>query len=421
MSNAQQGTNYVLPGGTSLSAIVPILYERRDRVAREQIGLITAATRDATEDQAALGQVVRSPVTMPATPTDIVPSNVSPYSGGQTIEYKDLVIANSKSVPVQWTGEEQRAVGGQYEKILGDQFEQSFRGVGNLIEASLVSTMIAGTFTSTINATSSVNYGGASRAYGTAGTTPFGWSNSDYSAGMKAFGQLHLILDNNGTPEADRRLVLSQAAFANIRALPNLYKANEAGTDQMLREGIALQVEGFKFHKSNQLDKNKHLAGTGTGYLSDGTGAVTPSTYQVGETSIKLKTGTGTVLAGDVVSFAGDTNLYVVGSGVSAPGTITLAQPGLQQTLADGVAMTITSTFTANFALNPAALILAARMPIMPAGGDAASDVAAVYDPVSGLTYQIAEYRQYRQIHYETGAAWGSLANKSEFAALLLG
>ena len=68
MSNAQQGTNYVLPGGTSLSAIVPILYERRDRVAREQIGLITAATRDATEDQAALGQVVRSPVTMPATP-----------------------------------------------------------------------------------------------------------------------------------------------------------------------------------------------------------------------------------------------------------------------------------------------------------------------------------------------------------------
>lgn len=404
MSNIQGGTNYAGAGATTLSALIPIIYEARDRVAREQVGLITAATRDASESQAAVGQTVRSPVTQPTSLTAIQPSNVVPNSGGQTLLYKDLTISNSYAAPIQWTGEEQRAIGANYDWVIRDQFTQAFRALDNTIEASLVSTMMNG---------------GCSRAFGSAGTAPFN-TVGDFSD----FANGHLILDQNGAPADDRHIVLGFQGYANLTAKQSsLWKANEAGTDEFLRKGILNEVLNLKFHKSAQIDRNGHTAGTGAAtYKSDGTGSVGGSAYAIGETVIKLKTGSGTVLAGDVVSFAGDTNKYVVVSGAAAAGdSITIAAPGLQAPLADNVTMTVGSAFKANFVMHPTALMLAVRAPIMPVGGDAASAVEMVFDEVSGISYQVAEYKVYRQVHYEIGAAWGSLANKPEFAALLMG
>ena len=400
MANSQLGTNYA-GAGTSLAALIPIIYEARDEVAREQIGLITAASRDASEDTAALGQIVRSPVTGAVSSVQIAPGAYAPSSGGQTIQYKDLTISNAKAVPLQWTGEEQKAVGALLPTIIGDQFKQAFRSISNEIEASLVSTLISG----------------ASRAVGTAGTSPFN-TVGDFSD----FANAHLTLDNNGCPIDDRHFVMGFKAYANmIGKQSSLWKANEAGTDDLLRRGILNEVMGFKFHKSAQLDKNSHTKGTGAAYASVGTGAANGTVYQVGETAITLGTGTGTVLAGDVVTFAGDTHEYVVAVGVAAPGVITLAAPGLQQTLADAVALTIGASYTPNFVLDPAALMLATRMPLMPASGDGASDRVTIGDPVSGISFEVVQYKQYRQIHTEIGAAWGSLANKPEFAAIVMG
>jgi len=78
--------------------------------------------------------------------------------------------------------------------------------------------------------------------------------------------------------------------------------------------------------------------GTGSAYVVDN-----GSGYAVGEVSITLKTGSGTILAGDIVTFTGDANKYLVKTGIAAPGAITLEAPGLQASLADGVALTIGS------------------------------------------------------------------------------
>lgn len=40
---------------------------------------------------------------------------------------------------------------------------------------------------------------------------------------------------------------------------------------------------------------------------------------------------------------------------------------------------------------------------------------------LSGITYQVALYRQYRQVRYEVGLSWGVAAVKSAHSALLLG
>ena len=143
--------------------------------------------------------------------------------------------------------------------------------------------------------------------------------------------------------------------------------------------------------------------------------------HAIGVTSLVVKTGTGTILLGDVLSLQSDTNKYVVTTGVAAAGTVVLGAPGLRVASVDGKTVTINAAYTANMAFARSAIWLATRTPAMPEGGDAADDVIAVTDPVSGIAFQIAMYRQYRRVAYEVGLAWGVKATKAEHIAILLG
>lgn len=61
------------------------------------------------------------------------------------------------------------------------------------------------------------------------------------------------------------------------------------------------------------------------------------------------------------------------------------------------------------------------RTPAMPEGGDNADDVMNVTDLISGITFQIALYRQYRQVRYEVGLAWGVSSVKPAHGCSILG
>ena len=92
-----------------------------------------------------------------------------------------------------------------------------------------------------------------------------------------------------------------------------------------------------------------------------------------------------------------------------------------RQDLADDTAITVVGAFTANMAFDRNAFLLASRTPAMPEGGDNADDVMNVTDPISGITFQIALYRQYRQVRYEVGLAWGVSSVKPAHGCLILG
>lgn len=379
----------------TLTGLIPTLYHGLNVVSRELVGMIPAVSMDATTERAAVNQTVRSPIGVAGALEDITPGVNPAASGSTTVDYIDMTITKAKAVPILWTGEEQLAVGptGQYNKILADQFEDAFRKLTNAIEADLAVAA----------------YQAASRAYGTAGTAPFGTANdlSDTAGILK-------ILEDNGAPTSDLQLVLNSAAIANLRGKQSvLFKVNEAGSNDMLRNGMTDRLQKFALRNSGQIVQ--HVKGTGTSYVTN-----LGSTLAVGDRAVAVDTGSGTILAGDVVVMQGDTNKYVVNSALSG-GSLSIGRPGLRAALADGQTVTVGNSFTPNIAFARSAVKLAVRAPALPKGGDSADDRMTVVDPFSGLSFEVSVYRQYRQVKIEVAAAWGVKGHNSEHIALLLG
>jgi len=375
----------------TLTGLIPMLYDALDIVSRELVGFIGAVGRDSRADSVALNQVVRVPIVPTATTNDIVPGPQPQNDGDVNVDFVDLTIRKSKYSPVRWSGEEELALkaGGQRAKIVLDQYAQAMRALVNEVEADVADCA----------------FKNASRAYGTAGTTPFASAHGDLAQVLK-------ILKDNGCPETDLQCILNTASGANMRSLTNLTKANEAGTDATLRRGTLLQLYGFDIRESGQI--KAVTKGAGSGYLVNNAAG-----YPVGATKIAVDTGTGAINKGDIVTFAGDSNKYVVAS--LSGGLLTIQSPGLLQPVADNATITVGNNYTPNICFNRQAIQLATRAPAMPEGGDSAKDVFTLTDPISGLSFQIALYSEYRRSRVEVGLAWGCDAIKSAHIATLLG
>lgn len=379
----------------TITNLVPTLYEALDVISRELVGFIPAVNRDSGADRAAVGQTVLSHVAPASTASNVTPGLYAPNDGDQTIGNVSLSITKARYVPVRWNGEEQRGLnsGAGYQSILRNQFAQAMRTLVNEIEVDVAQAA----------------YKAASRAYGTAGTTPFATAG-DYTDASN----VRKILVDNGAPTGDMQLVVNTSAGSNLRGKQGGRGVSLEGSDAILRQGVLLDIHGFAVRESAQVANV--TKGTGASYTTNTAG------YAVGATAITLITGTGTVNAGDVVTFAGDNNKYVVASGVSAPGTITLAAPGLLQAIpASATALTVGNNYAANMAFDRTAIWLATRAPAIPVEGDMADDAMIITDPKSGLSFEIRLYKQYRQIRYEVAAAWGTGAVKSAHIATLLG
>ena len=381
----------------TLTNLIPDLYESLDTVSREMVGMIPSVSRDSNAERAAVGQTVRSPVTPASTAADITPGTNAPDTGDQVIANKSLTISKARAVPVRWTGEEQRGLnssGPGYMNVLRDQFTQAMRTLTNEIETDLCSL-----------------YAKASNAYGSAGVTPFASTLADTAQVLK-------LLKDNGAPGSDLSLVMDTAAGAKLRTLTQLTKANEANDASLLRQGVLLDVHGFKMRESAQI--YTPTAGTGSSATTDNAG------YAVGDTVITLASaGTGTIIAGDVITIAGDTTKYVVAScdtDVSNGGTITLAAPGLKVAIAASTtAITVVAAAARNMAFDRNAIVLATRAPAIPEEGDQADDAMIITDPRSGLSFEVRLYKEYRRIKYEIAAAWGYEMIKPEHCVLMLG
>jgi hypothetical protein len=362
-----------------------------DTVSRELSGFVTSVARDPAADRVAIGQTVRIAQTPRNTAgTPIVPQMALPSAADQEIGNKVFTISKLMRYPFSWSGEEQKAVntGPGFLTIKQDQIAQAFRSAINDMESDM--------------AVAAKN--GASRAYGVAGTTPF-------ATDLKAPAWLKKILDDNGAPKSDRHLCIDTTAGVNMRSLTQLTNVNQAGTSQTLRAGDLLDLSGFGIMESAQVAT--HTKGTGAGYLTNGA-------HAKGVTAIAADTGAGTVIAGDNITFAGDTNIYVAKTAL-AGGSFELNEPGLLTDVADGTAITVGDDHVANIAHTRNSLLLGTRLPAVPEEGDLALDRETITDPMTGIVFDLAVYPGDHMVLYSVEIAWGTSVIKPEHIAKLLG
>jgi len=377
----------------TLTDLAADIYKAADIVGRELVGFIPASTVNAGSEQAAVGQTVRSFATPAATAVDISPSMTIPEGTDQTLTNKTLTITEQRGVQIPYTGEDVRFLdgGAGYETVYGAQIQQAMRTLVNEMEADLAEEA----------------YKNASRAVGTAGTTPF-------ASNFNTVAEARQILADNGMPVNDGlvSLVVSTAAGTNLRNLASLQQVNTAGGDDLLRRGELLNLQGVSLKESAQVIS--HTKGTGASIL------LNDASSAVGDTTLTVDGGSGTILAGDIITLAGDTNNYVVNTALAA-GSLTIGDTGLRVAAADNAAITVGNSYTANVMMHQAGLELAMRAPAKPVGGDAAEDVLVVQDPTSGLVFEVAVYKGFNKAMIQVGCVWGYKAWNSDAMAIVMG
>ena len=125
--------------------------------------------------------------------------------------------------------------------------------------------------------------------------------------------------------------------------------------------------------------------------------------------------------AGDIVKFGStDPNKYVVSADASAT-PLKINAPGLIADVDNDAGISVGNAYAASLAFDRSAIQAIFRVPAVPDGGDSADDRMVITDPVSGISFDVSVYRQYKQVKYEVGLAWGWKCIKPAHVAILLG
>lgn len=371
-----------------------MFYEALDRVNAELVGMLPSAVIDARASNVQKGQAVRIPITPVATNEDVSASSSAPSGSGETIGYVDVTIQKiRRGTPILWTGEDELGVSGTgtLNQIQVDQFAQRLRSLRNEMEADMCAEAYGGAI-------------GKGNIRGSAGTNPF-------ASNLTNLTQVLQDLEDAGAPTSELQCILNTEAGRALRNLTQLQKINEAGESSLLRRGALGELFGFTIRESNGM---KHTSGTGTGYYTNS------ASLAIGDTTIAVDTGSGTFKAHDIIKFADDNNYYVVAEDMASGGTsLKLATP-LKTAVGDNKAITIQSV-KPNACFSRGSIILASRVPYVPARGDIAIDRQIITDPLTGIPYELAVWGGAYQNTVTIATAWGVKNIKPENTVALIG
>ena len=372
------------------TALAPTLFSVAQEVAAEPFGIIDSVNASFDNKGVAIGDSVVVPVAPTRSTSNYTPAMTTTAGTDATAVGVSVSIDYNKMVDWNLTGEQIRSLqnGGNYQEWVRQLIGQGMRALRNEAESNAALAI----------------YKAASRAVGTAGTTPF-------ASTLDLLVDARRVLRDNGAPMADLQFCMNTAAAANAFKLGILQQAHQAGSEVERRQGVFLRQFGFMMKESAGIAA--HTKGTGSSYLVNNA-----STIAVGGTTIAADTGSGTILAGDVVTFAADSNnKYVVNTALSG-GSFAIGKPGARVAIADNNAITVGNDYTANLAFERNAVVAVMRPPLIPENANIQQ--RAISDG-RGMTYLLVQVAGDGMVTWRLHLAYGFKVVQSEFVCNVLG
>ena len=247
--------------------------------------------------------------------------------------------------------------------------------------------------------------------HGTPGTTPF----SDGTT-VDATSIIRILNDQHA-PDAGRSCVLGSMAQANALNVRAFQAADWRGNSETIQSGKLGYVLGMNWLLDTHVPT--HTAGTLTG-------TITASSAAAGATSVTLTTDAGeaiNLLEGDIVTFAGHTQTYVVDAnlnvGASSGGAV-LIYPALQTSLAGGETISVKGDHEVNLAFQQEAIAFATR-PLVDVSFTGGQVVQSIRDPHTGITLRLTIVRQSFQTTYYFDLLYGAAVVRRSSGARLAG
>ncbi|WP_211440930.1 P22 phage major capsid protein family protein [Collimonas humicola] len=244
---------------------------------------------------------------------------------------------------------------------------------------------------------------------GTPGTTPFA-SDTTAAAGARK------LLNKQLAPTGDRRIVLDMDAEGNAIVLPMFSQAQMAGNTQTLVEGVIGRKVGFDWYADQQVPtfiSTPLSAGAAT--------AAAPTPVGATSVSIAKATNASPLVQGDIISFAGSNQTYVVTSPVTlAVGNTNVGiYPPLKTALTGTETMSLKGSHVMNLAFHRDAIAFATR-PLKEVTHPAVISSAQV-DPVSGLGLRLQITREYQRTRFAFDILYGGACVRPELGTRIAG
>lgn len=357
---------------------------------REQCVLPRLVNMDYGAEARQFGNTIDIPIPSAITVQAVTPGNTPPSTADVTTTSVQVALNKWYESPFYLTDKELLETTPSY---VPRQVTEAVRSLANQINSDLFSlyTKIYG-------------------YVGTAGTTPFA---SDTSAATSA----RKVLNKQLAPVDQRRIVLDPDADANALGLRAFQDASFRGDTGGIGEGQIRRKLGFDFFMDQQVPT--HTAGTAAGATTNNAG------YAVGIKTVTLASaGTGTILVGDIITFAGDTQTYVVTAGdadVSNGGTVSF-EPGLKVAIpTSNTAITVKASHVVNLAFHRDAFALAMRPLEDQQHPGLGSLIQSATDPVSGLSMRLEVRREHKRLRWSFDVLYGVAVVRPEFACRIAG
>lgn len=381
----------------NLTALMPTVMARGLKVLRSACIMPRLVNTDFSNAPAGIGDTINVTLSSSITPSAVTPGK-DPVTPSDTTPVK-------VGIPLdQWRKAGFYAADKEVGELEGGyrvkQLDEAVKGLANELNAFIMG-----------------KYKKVYGYVGTAGTTPFA---SDTTAATQA----RKILNKQLADLDSRRIVLDPDAEANAVELAKLTTFQNVGDARGITEGAIGRKLGFDWFMDQQIPTHPAVALSAGAATANGAQAIGVGSTDGGRTgtlSIAKATNAGALIAGDIITIAGDTQTYTVLANATliVGNTSVQISPALQKATAGGEVITLKAAHVVNLAFHPDAFAFASRRLTRASGNN--ENMMSMADPVSGVVLRLELIRQNKQDYFEFDILYGAECVRPEFAVRVAG